>query len=78
MNTQDCSCNEHMLLYHSSKSHKILQYIMDSPDGLSFIAWQGRGSLYSNVTVFCPLTDSYAQIAGCSADAVAELARSYA
>ena len=44
------------------------------PDGLSLIPWQEGKPLCWDVTVICPLANSYLQSATASAGAVAELA----
>jgi len=44
------------------------------PDGLSLIPWQKGKPLWRDVTVVCPLANSYLQSATASAGAVAELA----
>jgi len=46
------------------------------PDGLTLIPWQSGKSLVWDVTVVCPLTDSYVASAARQAGSVAELAAS--
>ena len=46
------------------------------PDGLSLIPWQNGKALCWDVTVICPLADSYISAAARDAGAVAELAAS--
>jgi len=44
------------------------------PDGLTLIPWQAGKALTWDVTVVCPLADSYVHTAAQDAGAVAELA----
>ena len=46
------------------------------PDGLSLVPWQNGKALCLDVTVICPLADSYISAAARDAGAAAELAAS--
>ena len=46
------------------------------PDGLTFVPWQSGKALCWDVTVTCPLADSYVTRAACEASSAAELAAS--
>ena len=46
------------------------------PDGLSLVPWQNGKALCGDVTVICPLADSYISTAARDAGAAAELAAS--
>jgi len=47
-----------------------------SPDGLTFVPWQSGKSLCWDVTVICPLAESYVNGAAIEAGAAAEVAAS--
>ena len=46
------------------------------PDGLSLVPWQNGKAVCWDVTVICPLADSYISAAACDAGAAAELTAS--